>query len=99
MGEGLRASPDGEQEKHIRARFVDQHGVPPPQAYALPTVLRVLISTLECVLQVESDAPGWAGLSLPAHRFSASQLPSPLLAGTQDPIRATCTHTHTSPAG
>lgn len=52
---------DGEQEKHPGPATWTSTGSR-PQAYALPTVLSLDHSTLECMLQVKSDAPGWAGL-------------------------------------
>lgn len=68
---------------------------PRPWAYALPSVLRVLIILPLNVCYKWSPMPWELELSLPARRFPASQLPS-LLAGALDPIRAT--HTLTSPA-
>lgn len=45
MGEGSAGLPDdGEQEKHIQGPLRGPARGPAPQAYALPTVLRVLIT-------------------------------------------------------
>lgn len=46
------------QESVSRARFMDQHGVPPPGIRSALCPESLDHSTLECVLQVESNALG-----------------------------------------
>lgn len=80
-----------------RARFVDQHRVPPLGQRSARCPESLDHSALECVLQVESDAPGLEPgsvflptislpLSCPLFRWLAPRTPSELH-----------THTHTQP--